>query len=53
MATVSTTNTKKWVHRRLAIRVNKREFEKIERYCEQTGRNINDVVRELIRGLPD
>ena len=50
---MSTATTKKWVFKRYGIRLNKLEAEKLEKYCQNTGRNFNDVVRELIRGLPD
>ena len=50
---MSTGNTKKWVFKRYGIRLNRIETQKLENYCEKTGRNFNDVVRELIRGLPD
>ena len=50
---MSTASTKKWVYKRYGIRLNRIETEKLEKYCEKYGRNFNDVVRELVRNLPD
>lgn len=40
---------KKWVVKRLTINLSKQEAEKLEKYCQQTGRSYTDVIRELIR----
>lgn len=37
----------------LHLRVNQEEYEKLERYCRKYKRTKSDVIRELIRQLPD
>ncbi|MCX7595242.1 MAG: CopG family transcriptional regulator [Fischerella sp.] len=43
---------KKWTTKRMTINLASAEVEKLEKYCNQTGRPTTDVIRELIRGLP-
>lgn len=43
---------KKWTTKRMTINLASAEVEKLEKYCDQTGRPTTDVIRELIRGLP-
>lgn len=43
---------KKWAVKRITVNLAAQEAEKLERYCQQTGRPATDVIRELIRGLP-
>lgn len=43
---------KKWAVKRITVNLAAQEAEKLEKYCEQTGRPATDVIRELIRGLP-
>jgi ribosomal protein S10 len=43
---------KKWATKRLTINLASYEVEKLEKFCEETGRPVTDVIRELIRGLP-
>ncbi len=42
---------KKWAVKRITVNLAVQEAEKLEKYCEQTGRPATDVIRELIRGL--
>ncbi|KOP22644.1 CopG family transcriptional regulator [Hapalosiphon sp. MRB220] len=42
---------KKWAVKRITVNLAALEAEKLEKYCEQTGRPATDVIRELIRGL--
>jgi predicted DNA-binding protein len=43
---------KKWAVKRITVNLAAQEAEKLEHYCQQTGRPATDVIRELIRGLP-
>ena len=42
---------KKWAVKRITVNLATQEAEKLEEYCQQTGRPATDVIRELIRGL--
>ncbi len=42
---------KKWAVKRITINLTSNEAEKLERYCNVTGRPATDVIRELIRSL--
>lgn len=42
---------KKWAVKRITVNLAAQEAEKLEKYCQQTGRPATDVIRELIRGL--
>ncbi|MEH2187962.1 MAG: CopG family transcriptional regulator [Nostoc sp.] len=42
---------KKWAVKRITINLASAESEKLEKYCESTGRPATDVIRELIRSL--
>ncbi|MFQ4140838.1 ribbon-helix-helix protein, CopG family [Chlorogloeopsis sp. ULAP02] len=42
---------KKWATKRITVNLASSEAEKLEKYCQQTGRPATDVIRELIRGL--
>ncbi|MBW4606266.1 MAG: CopG family transcriptional regulator [Hassallia sp. WJT32-NPBG1] len=42
---------KKWAVKRITVNLATQEAEKLERYCQITGRPATDVIRELIRGL--
>lgn len=42
---------KKWAVKRLTINLATNEMEKLEEYCQTTGRPATDVIRELIRSL--
>ncbi|KAB8332266.1 CopG family transcriptional regulator [Scytonema tolypothrichoides VB-61278] len=42
---------KKWAVKRITLNLASTEAEKLQKYCDQTGRPATDVVRELIRGL--
>lgn len=42
---------KKWAVKRITVNLATQEAEKLEKYCQQTGRPATDVIRELIRGL--
>ncbi|WP_228059309.1 ribbon-helix-helix protein, CopG family [Nostoc sp. LEGE 06077] len=42
---------KKWAVKRLTINLATSEMEKLEEYCQKTGRPATDVIRELIRSL--
>ena len=44
-------STKQWVVKRLTINLAKQEAEKLEIYCQKTGRPVTDVIRELVRTL--
>lgn len=43
---------KKWAVKRITVNLAVQEAEKLELYCQETGRPATDVIRELIRGLP-
>jgi predicted DNA-binding protein len=43
---------KKWAVKRITVNLAVQEAEKLEQYCQETGRPATDVIRELIRGLP-
>ncbi len=43
---------KKWAVKRITVNLAAQEAERLELYCQQTGRPATDVIRELIRGLP-
>ncbi len=43
---------KKWAVKRITVNLAAQEADKLEQYCQQTGRPATDVIRELIRGLP-
>jgi len=42
---------KKWAVKRITINLAASEMEKLEEYCQKTGRPATDVIRELIRSL--
>ncbi|MBR8837009.1 MAG: CopG family transcriptional regulator [Stigonema ocellatum SAG 48.90 = DSM 106950] len=42
---------KKWAIKRITLNLAAIEAEKLQLYCNQTGRPATDVIRELIRGL--
>ena len=42
---------KKWAVKRLTVNLTSEETEKLERYCDITGRPATDVNRELLRTL--
>ncbi|MGB6301291.1 MAG: CopG family transcriptional regulator [Rivularia sp. (in: cyanobacteria)] len=42
---------KKWAVKRITVNLAAQEADKLEKYCQQTGRPATDVIRELIRGL--
>ncbi|BAY30324.1 helix-turn-helix protein, CopG [Nostoc carneum NIES-2107] len=42
---------KKWAVKRITINLTSNEAEKLEQYCNVTGRPATDVIRELIRSL--
>jgi predicted DNA-binding protein len=44
---------KKWAVKRITVNLATQEAEKLEKYCQQTGRPATDVIRELIRSLPE
>ena len=42
---------KKWAVKRITVNLAAQEADKLEKYCQQTGRPATDVIRELIRSL--
>ena len=42
---------KKWAVKRMTLNLASTEAEKLQKYCDETGRPATDVIRELIRGL--
>lgn len=42
---------KKWAVKRMTINLATSEMEKLQEYCQKTGRPATDVIRELIRSL--
>ncbi|QLE59210.1 ribbon-helix-helix protein, CopG family [Nostoc sp. TCL26-01] len=42
---------KKWAVKRITLNLASNELEKLEQYCQKTGRPATDVIRELIRSL--
>jgi hypothetical protein len=49
---ISFSMNKKWAVKRITINLASNEAKNLEKYCEQTGRPATDVIRELIRALP-
>jgi hypothetical protein len=43
---------KKWAVKRITVNLAAQEAEKLDKYCQQTGRPATDIIRELIRSLP-
>lgn len=43
---------KRWAVKRITVNLATQEAEKLDKYCQQTGRPATDVIRELIRSLP-
>ncbi len=43
---------RKWAIKRITLNLASSEAQKLEEYCDQTGRPATDVIRELIRALP-
>ncbi|MBW4596992.1 MAG: ribbon-helix-helix protein, CopG family [Brasilonema angustatum HA4187-MV1] len=37
----------------IQIRLPKTEKDRLDSYCQKTGRSITDVLREFIRSLPE
>ncbi|MEH2067004.1 MAG: RepB family protein [Nostoc sp.] len=46
------TSTKKKTLKRITINLALDEAENLEKYCEQTGKTVTDVIGELIQALP-
>jgi signal transduction histidine kinase len=46
------TSSKKRALKRITLNLTSDEAEKLEKYCEQTGRSAIDVIRQLIQALP-
>ncbi|MDF5706738.1 MAG: CopG family transcriptional regulator [Nostoc sp. S4] len=46
------TSTKKKALKRITINLALEEADNLEKYCEQTGKTVTDVIRELIQALP-
>ncbi|MGF1990303.1 MAG: RepB family protein [Nostoc sp. ZfuVER08] len=46
------TSTKKRTVKRITVNLALDEAENLEKYCEQTGKTVTDVIEELIRSLP-
>ncbi|MBC1236488.1 CopG family transcriptional regulator [Nostoc linckia z18] len=46
------TSTKKRTAKRITVNLALDEAENLEKYCEQTGKTVTDVIEELIRSLP-
>ncbi|KOP23818.1 CopG family transcriptional regulator [Hapalosiphon sp. MRB220] len=44
---------KKWAVKRITLNLASSEVERLEQYSQQTGRPQTDIVRELIRELPE
>ena len=44
-------SNKKWAVKRITVNLAVQEAERLEQYCQRTGRPATDVIRELIRGL--
>lgn len=45
-------SNKKWAVKRITVNLAAQEADRLEQYCQQTGRPATDIIRELIRGLP-
>lgn len=45
--------SQKWTLRQITIDLTENEVKKLEDYCGKTGRPKSDVIRELIRELPE
>jgi hypothetical protein len=43
---------KKWATKCITVNLASQEVEKLETFCQETGRPVTDVIRELIRTLP-
>jgi hypothetical protein len=46
------TPSKKWAVKQISVDLVLDEAEKLENYCKQTGKAAEDVIQELIQGLP-
>ncbi|MHC0064926.1 CopG family transcriptional regulator [Nostoc sp. UIC 10890] len=46
------TSSKKRALKRITLNLTLDEAQNLEKYCEQTGRRVIDVIRELIQALP-
>ena len=46
-------STKKWVYKQILLRLSKPEAERLLAYSQKRQVNVNDVLRELVRNLPD
>ncbi|MBD2610103.1 MAG: CopG family transcriptional regulator [Nostoc sp. GBBB01] len=46
------TSTKKRTVKRITVNLALDEAENLEKYCEQTGKTVTNVIEELIRSLP-
>ena len=44
---------RKWVFHKINLRLNKNEYVKLSWAVKKQDRNANDLIRELIRSLPD
>ena len=44
---------KKWTVRKITVNLTFSEALKLEQHCEKSGRCMSDIVRELIRTLPN
>ena len=42
---------KKWAVKRMTLNLASTEAEKLQKYCDETGRPATDVIRELVRSL--
>lgn len=47
-----TTPNQKQVVKQITVDLTPDEAQNLEKYCEQTGQGITNVIEELIRGLP-
>lgn len=52
LETSSKVGNKKWAVKRITVNLATQEAERLEKFCQQTGRPATDVIRELIRSLP-
>ncbi|MCP6761994.1 MAG: CopG family transcriptional regulator [Fischerella sp. CENA71] len=44
---------KKWAVKRMTLNLASSEAERLEKYSQETGRAVTDIIRELIRHLPE
>ena len=45
--------SQKWTLKQITVDLTEKEARKLEDYCDHIGRSESDVIREIIRELPE